>query len=124
MAKTLAPLVARWLERGCTSADLARALLPGLLTPVHSTPAALRSRLERKLPPAPVPSCPATARCAECHDPVPRAGTCRSCTGFPVRTAAVGAGGTVTCGWVSRARDALRAARSVGPGFGSLLPTG
>ncbi|MBD0676686.1 hypothetical protein, partial [Streptomyces sp. CBMA156] len=64
-ARELAPLVARWLERGSTAADLAQALLPGLPAPLHSAVAVLRYRLERKLPPAPAAVRPAAARYAE-----------------------------------------------------------
>ncbi|MFD0568406.1 hypothetical protein ACFQ0T_02865 [Kitasatospora gansuensis] len=35
-ALALAPLVARWLERGCTASELARAMLDGLPGTVHS----------------------------------------------------------------------------------------
>ncbi|QKW21210.1 hypothetical protein HUT16_21020 [Kitasatospora sp. NA04385] len=59
-ALALAPLVAEWQRRGGTPEDLARALLPGLPSLVHSAPGMLRSRLERKMPPAPdVPPEPA-----------------------------------------------------------------
>ncbi|WP_160311685.1 hypothetical protein, partial [Streptacidiphilus melanogenes] len=54
-ALNLAPLVAPWLEGGCTEADLARALLSGLPTQVHAPVALLRDRLTRKLPSPPAP---------------------------------------------------------------------
>ncbi|MFG2841671.1 hypothetical protein ACGF12_00640 [Kitasatospora sp. NPDC048296] len=114
-ARTLAPLVAQWLERGASHADLAAALLPGLPTPVHSPTAVLRNRLERKMPPVPAPVRPAAARyaeCAKCHDPVPQPGICRPCAGLPARTVAVGTGETVTRSGASRARAALNAARA------------
>ncbi|MFJ5230136.1 hypothetical protein ACIQBJ_09575 [Kitasatospora sp. NPDC088391] len=86
-ARALAPLVARWLERGATVADLAQALLPGLPVPMHSPTGVLRNRLERKLPPAAAP--PAVPRrrpeCPTCHDPVPRPGHCLPCTGLVPR---------------------------------------
>ncbi|MEV7186439.1 hypothetical protein [Kitasatospora sp. NPDC093102] len=126
-ARKLAPLVVQWLERGATHTDLAQALLPGLPAPVHSAAAVIRYRLERKMPPAHAPVRPAAARCAECaqcHDPVPQPGICRPCAGLGERTIAVGGGEAVTRSGVARAREALRAARSVGLGFGSLVPTG
>ncbi|MFJ5122255.1 hypothetical protein [Kitasatospora sp. NPDC088548] len=126
-ARKLAPLVAQWLERGATHADLAQALLPGLPAPLHSAAAVIRYRLEHKLPPAHASARPAAARyaeCAQCHDPVPQPGICRPCTGLGERMPAVGGGEAVTRSGVARAREALRAARSVGLGFGSLVPTG
>ncbi|WP_052709314.1 hypothetical protein [Streptomyces sp. NRRL S-495] len=126
-AEELAPLVARWLERGATQADLAHALLPGLPTPVHSAAAVLRHRLERKMPPVQpvVRLAPARyAECAQCHDPVPRPGICRPCAGLGERTPAPGGDGTVARSGAARAREALCAARSVGLVLGSLVPTG
>ncbi|MFC5666115.1 hypothetical protein ACFP3U_24450 [Kitasatospora misakiensis] len=114
-AQALAPLVAQWLERGCTSADLALALLPGLPSPVHSAVAVLRNRLERKMPPVPTPVRPAAARyaeCAKCHDPVPQPGICRPCAGLPARTIAVGTGEAATRTGAAGARAALNAAKA------------
>ncbi|MFI6154217.1 hypothetical protein ACIBCA_16205 [Kitasatospora sp. NPDC051170] len=119
-ATELAPLVAQWLERGSTPADLAQALLPGLPTPVHSSAAVLRHRLERKMPPAQAPVRPAAARyteCAKCHDPVPQPGICRACAGLGPREVAVGGGAEVAIAGATRARTALRAART-GLGIG------
>ncbi|MBD0671927.1 hypothetical protein, partial [Streptomyces sp. CBMA156] len=100
-ARTLAPLVTRWLQRGCGEAELAHALLPGLPQPVHSPAAILRDRLQRKLPPerpaAQPPPAP-YAECGRCHDPVPRPGICRACAGLGTRTVAVGTGATATSG--------------------------
>ncbi|MFD4908847.1 hypothetical protein [Kitasatospora purpeofusca] len=124
-AEELAPLVARWLERGATRADLAQALLPGLPAPLHSAAAVLRYRLERKMPPVQPVVRPAAARyaeCAQCHDPVPRPGICRPCAGLGKRTPAAGGNGTAARSGAARAREALCAGRSVGLGFGRLVP--
>ncbi|MEE1785206.1 hypothetical protein PUR71_20165 [Streptomyces sp. SP17BM10] len=105
-AEKLAPLVAQWLERGCTPSDLAQALLPGLPSPMHSAAAVLRYRLEHKMPPcraAERPAAPRYAECAECRDPVPRPGLCRACKSLQAVVAGHGAGAT-------RARTALRSA--------------
>ncbi|MEY9844156.1 hypothetical protein ABH940_001223 [Streptacidiphilus sp. BW17] len=86
-ALALAPLVAEWLEHGATEHDLATALLPGLPQRVHAPVAFLRNRLTRKRPPAPSrqPAVPAQRwhECAQCADPVPRPGICRTCAGLP-----------------------------------------
>ncbi|MFJ6380011.1 hypothetical protein ACIQI7_08405 [Kitasatospora sp. NPDC092039] len=117
-AEELAPLVAQWLERGATQADLAQALLPGLPAPVHSAVAAvLRYRLEHKLPPAQPVARPAVARyteCAKCHDPVPQPGICQARAGLGARTVTVSGGGSVTRSGAARARQALRSARAPG----------
>ncbi|MFE4519708.1 hypothetical protein ACFRMQ_36675 [Kitasatospora sp. NPDC056783] len=126
-AEELAPLVAQWLERGATQADLAQALLPGLPAPMHSAIAVLRYRLERKMPPVQPVVRPAAARyaeCAKCHDPVPQPGICRACAGLGERMSAVGGGEAVARGGAARARAALRAARPTGLSTGSLVPTG
>ncbi|MFJ8438058.1 hypothetical protein [Kitasatospora griseola] len=112
-ARTLAPLVAQWTERGATHADLARALLPGLPVPLHSPTAVLRSRLERKMPPVQAPVRPPAAwyaECAKCHDPVPRPGICRPCAGLTHRTNEVGGRALVATTGAARVRAALRAA--------------
>ncbi|QKW20106.1 hypothetical protein HUT16_14455 [Kitasatospora sp. NA04385] len=104
-AARLAPLVARWIDRGSTPADLAAALLPGLPEQVHFPGGLLRRRLTDKLPavltpPAPAPTCPA------CHDPVPRPGPCPPCTQAPPSAPVTpGTGATL-------AREALRRARA------------
>ncbi|MBD0691536.1 hypothetical protein BG452_35155 [Streptomyces sp. CBMA123] len=108
-AQTLAPLVARWLEQGCSEAELAHALLPGLPQPMHSPAAILRDRLQRKFPPVrPVAPSASYAECGRCHDPVPQPGICRPCAGLSTRTVAVGTGAATTPGGVARARAALR----------------
>ncbi|MFE7526392.1 hypothetical protein ACFU7Y_11775 [Kitasatospora sp. NPDC057542] len=110
-ARELAPLVAQWLERGSSPADLAQALLPGLPAPMHSALAVLRYRLERKMPPAPAAVRPAASRyaeCAKCHDPVPRPGICGPCAGLAPRPAGIGGGEAVTRTGAARARAALR----------------
>ncbi|SOB89029.1 hypothetical protein [Streptomyces sp. 1331.2] len=125
-ARTLAPLVAKWLERGATHADLAAALLPGLPVPVHSPVAVLRNRLERKMPPVPAPVRPVAGRyaeCAKCHDPVPQPGICRPCAGLESRMLTVGGGDAVTRAGAARARAALRTAKTVGLNLGSLAAT-
>ncbi|MFE7561070.1 hypothetical protein [Kitasatospora sp. NPDC057500] len=122
-AEELAPLVARWLERGATQADLAQALLPGLPVPLHSAVAVLRYRLERKMPPVQPVVRPAAARyaeCAKCHDPMPQPGICRACAGLGARTVGVGGGEAVTHSGAARAKEALRAARTAGLHLGSL----
>ncbi|MER5636519.1 hypothetical protein ABT095_06175 [Kitasatospora sp. NPDC002227] len=113
-ALTLAPLVTQWLQRGSTPADLAHALLPGLPSPLHSAVALLRSRLERKLPPArPAAAAPRYAECGRCHDPVPRPGICAPCAGLTPRPAEVGSDATARRG-AARVRAALHAAKTVG----------
>ncbi|MFD7454174.1 hypothetical protein [Kitasatospora sp. NPDC059827] len=108
-AQQLAPLVAQWLERGSTAAELAQALLPGLPSPMHSPVAILRDRLQRKLPPPRTASpSPSYAECAKCHDPVPRPGICHPCAGLGSSIVAVGTGGTATRSGAARARAALR----------------
>ncbi|MFJ9606391.1 hypothetical protein ACIRS1_08575 [Kitasatospora sp. NPDC101176] len=122
-AEELAPLVAQWLERGTTQADLAQALLPGLPAPIHSAVAVLRYRLERKMPPVQPVARPATARyteCAKCHDPVPQPGICQVCAGLGTRTVGVGGGEAVTRSGAARARDALRTTRTAGLHLGDL----
>ncbi|WP_308271107.1 hypothetical protein [Kitasatospora sp. SUK 42] len=112
-ARELAPLVAQWLARGSTPADLVQALLPGLPVPVHSAAAVLRYRLEHKLPPSRPRERPPAARyseCAECHDPVPRPGICRPCAGLTTRTLTVGQGADVAAEGAARVRTALRSA--------------
>ncbi|MFF7991693.1 hypothetical protein ACFZDG_18100 [Kitasatospora xanthocidica] len=114
-AQELAPLVAQWLARGSTPADLAQALLPGLPIPMHSAAAVLRYRLEHKMPPSQPQEQPPEARyseCAMCHDPVSRPGICRTCAGLGKRTAAIGGGASVTARGAARARAALLAARA------------
>ncbi|MFI5529247.1 hypothetical protein ACIA8O_11975 [Kitasatospora sp. NPDC051853] len=126
-AEALAPLVAQWLERGSTPADLAAALLPGLPTPMHSPAAVLRSRLERKMPPVQEPVRPAAARyaeCAKCHDPVPQPGICRPCAGVEARPPAVGGGEAATRGGAARARAALLATRAAALNLGGLASAG
>ncbi|MDH6706091.1 hypothetical protein P3T27_002814 [Kitasatospora sp. MAA19] len=118
-AQELAPLVAQWLERGSTQADLAQALLPGLPVPVHSAAAVLRYRLEHKMPPSRPQERPPEARyseCAKCHDPVPRPGICRACAGLGRRTVAVGGGASVAARGAARARAALLSAGAPFPG--------
>ncbi|MBV2153672.1 hypothetical protein [Kitasatospora sp. SUK 42] len=113
-AEELAPLVAQWLRRGSTPADLIQALLPGLPAPMHSAPAVLRYRLQHKMPPPRSPERPPTARyteCRECRDPVPRPGICRSCAGLVKRSAASGCAASVAVRGASRARTALLASR-------------
>ncbi|MFJ9695126.1 hypothetical protein [Kitasatospora sp. NPDC101183] len=109
-ARELAPLVAQWLTRGSTPADLAHALLPGLPVPMHSAAAVLRYRLERKMPPAKAATAAARfSECAKCHDPVPQPGICRPCAGLTPRTSVVSQGSNVTATGAARARTALRA---------------
>ncbi|MFJ3790437.1 hypothetical protein [Kitasatospora sp. NPDC090091] len=113
-AAALAPLVAEWLQRGATEADLAQALLAGLPSPVSSPIGLLRNRLERKMPPERATSEPQPAgyaECAGCHDPVPRPGICRACAGLAPRPLAVGRGFAVAAAGAARARFALRGPR-------------
>ncbi|SEG95081.1 hypothetical protein SAMN05216223_1328 [Actinacidiphila yanglinensis] len=83
-ALNLAPLVARWLERGHGPRDLSHALLNGLPERVHSASALLRDRLTRKLPPAvaPVTAPPPRHECTTCARPTPDEGICRTCAGL------------------------------------------
>ena len=114
-ARELAPLVAEWLKRGSSASELAQALLPGLPTTVHSPAGVLRSRLQRKLPPAQAPrrpSEPRDAECAKCHDPVPRPGICAACAGLGGRTVQVGGGAAVTAAGAARVRAAVLAAKA------------
>ncbi|WP_380277500.1 hypothetical protein [Kitasatospora purpeofusca] len=114
-AEELAPLVAQWLERGCSPSDLTQALLPGLPTPVHSAVAVLRYRLEHKLPPARAQersTRPRYAECAECHDPVPRPGICRACAGLGGRRSVAVNGAAIAAEGAARARAAMTAVRS------------
>ena len=115
-AMELAPLVAQWLERGSTPAELAQALLPGLPATVHSPVGVLRNRLQRKMPIAHAPEQPASKplydECAKCHDPVPQPGICPPCAGLGVRTIAVGGGAAATLGGAALAREALNAAKT------------
>ncbi|MDH6579038.1 hypothetical protein [Kitasatospora sp. MAP5-34] len=115
-AMELAPLVAQWLERGSTPAELAQALLPGLPATVHSPVGVLRNRLRRKMPPVHAPeqpaAAPAYADCAKCHDPVPQPGICRPCAGLGARTIAVGGGAAATLGGAALAREALNATKA------------
>ncbi|MFF1789791.1 hypothetical protein ACFVX9_25425 [Kitasatospora sp. NPDC058243] len=112
-AVALAPLVAEWLARGHTDADLAHALLPDLPRPLHSPVGLLRNRLQRKLPPPrePAVAAPARSECAECRDPVPRPGICRSCAGLVPRRVAPDPA-TARTG-AARARGVLLAARGL-----------
>ncbi|MFF2352262.1 hypothetical protein ACFVVL_21070 [Kitasatospora sp. NPDC058115] len=112
-ARELAPLVGQWLARGCTAADLAHALLPGLPAPMHSAAAVLRYRLEHKMPPCR----PAEGRrkasyveCGKCHDPVPAPGICRACAGLV--QAREGGASVTTARGVARARAALLGTRA------------
>ncbi|MFD7902132.1 hypothetical protein ACFV4G_07795 [Kitasatospora sp. NPDC059747] len=110
-AEMLAPLVAQWLERGSTPSDLAQALLAGLPNPIHSAAAVLRYRLEHKMPPCRAPErppAPRYAECAECRDPVPRPGLCRTCSGLRAVAVCHSVGAT-------RARTAPRSAPSAPP---------
>ncbi|WP_327074320.1 hypothetical protein OG196_30545 [Kitasatospora purpeofusca] len=115
-AAELAPLVAQWLERGSTPADLAQALLPGLPTPMHSAAAVIRYRLEHKMPPAqPAARPPARyAECAKCHDPVPRPGICRPCSGLTTRTPPPGKAAEAAAAGAARVRTALHSALAGG----------
>ncbi|MFF8773224.1 hypothetical protein [Kitasatospora sp. NPDC015120] len=115
-ARELAPLVEQWLARGCTAADLAHALVPGLPAPMHSAAAVLRYRLEHKLPPCRQVEGTrkvSYSECARCHDPVPRPGICRPCAGLGGQPKAVGGGVSgATARGVARARAALLGPRA------------
>ncbi|MEU2625779.1 hypothetical protein [Kitasatospora sp. NPDC007106] len=112
-ALRLAPLVAGWLERGSSPADLSLALLQCLPATIHSAFGVLRHRLTRKMPPVPEARPPAVARYAECdrcHDPVPRPGICRACAGLGARQVAVGTGEAATRRGAALVRAAMRSA--------------
>ncbi|MER7750589.1 hypothetical protein [Kitasatospora sp. NPDC097643] len=118
-AAALAPLVAEWLARGCSEADLAHALLPALPQPMHSPAGVLRDRLQRKLPPPrPPDAAPGRHECAECRDPVPSPGICRACAGVGARTVTTTAG---TVAEVAR-RGAALARAALRAGAGLALP--
>ncbi|MFB7383809.1 hypothetical protein ACFC6U_40470 [Kitasatospora purpeofusca] len=115
-AAELAPLVAQWLERGATRTDLAHALLPGLPVPMHSAAAVIRYRLEHKMPPARPTALPPAryAECAKCHDPVPRPGICRPCSGLTTRTPPPGKAAEAAAAGAARVRTALHSALAGG----------
>jgi hypothetical protein len=82
-ALALAPLVAKWLERGYGQRELAEALLSGLPDRVQSAPGILRDRLTRKLPPPREPYAPVKpTECDSCGRPTPHKGICRVCAGL------------------------------------------
>ncbi|MFD0272291.1 hypothetical protein ACFVHB_00085 [Kitasatospora sp. NPDC127111] len=113
-ALALAPLVAEWLRRGTTEAELARALVSDLPATVQSPVGVLRSRLERKMPPERgTPGTPPAryAECGRCHDPVSHPGICRACAGLAPRPLTVGGGHEATAAGAARARLALRGRR-------------
>ncbi|MDH6111380.1 hypothetical protein P3T36_004534 [Kitasatospora sp. MAP12-15] len=109
----LAPLVAQWLERGSSQADLAGALLPGLPAQMYSAAGVLRDRLTRKMPPAPEPVKLAAPQleCAKCHDPVSQPGICRACAGLGTPMVQVGGGAAATPRGMALVRAALRSAK-------------
>ncbi|MET8630422.1 hypothetical protein ABZW30_43100 [Kitasatospora sp. NPDC004669] len=113
-ALELAPLVAEWLERGSTQADLANALVTGLPDRLVSAAGLLRDRLTRKMPPPPAPVQPRKSRfeCAKCHDPVPQPGICRPCAGLGAPTLRVGMGEAATARGAALVRAAMRSAGS------------
>ncbi|WP_078880143.1 hypothetical protein [Kitasatospora purpeofusca] len=115
-AAELAPLVAQWLERGATRTDLAHALLPGLPVPMHSAAAVIRYRLEHKMPPARPTALPPAryAECAKCHDPVPRPGICRPCSGLTTLTPPPGKAAEAAAAGAARVRTALHSALAGG----------
>ncbi|MFJ6935265.1 hypothetical protein [Streptomyces sp. NPDC101132] len=86
---TLAPLVAAWLAKGATAAQITLTLTAGLPRDVHHPAAFVRKRLEAKLPPDPVerPPAPVRAECADCRAPGPpsafRDGLCAPCRNQP-----------------------------------------
>ncbi|MFD7645992.1 hypothetical protein ACFV4P_35765 [Kitasatospora sp. NPDC059795] len=107
----LAPLAARWLERGFGPAELAAALLPGLPQRIHSPRAVVRTRLRDKLPPVYAPEqprVPSPHECANCRTPVPRSGVCGPCQGRPRQGVAVGGGAAYTPAGAARVRATLR----------------
>ncbi|MFG3582524.1 hypothetical protein [Streptomyces sp. NPDC047990] len=84
----LAPLAAEWIARGASELQIRNELAEGLPTPVKSARSLVANRLERKMPPIPVPVV-RLVDCAECGHPLPRgqqAGICGRCAG--VATAA------------------------------------
>ena len=120
-ATALAPLVARWLERGSTPQELAHALLPDLPATVHAPAGLLRNRLERKMPPPAAPAGhhgPRYSVCSECRDPVPQRGLCGPCAGLGVRPVAVGGGAAATRRGAALVRAAMNGARSALGGHG------
>lgn len=114
----LADLVAQWQARGATDADLRTALLVGLPSQVHSAVALLRTCLERKMPPEPVPRPEPVERheCAHCRVPVAQAGICRTCAGVP-EAVARGAWTEITQRGVAAARAAMSRPGGCGGGL-------
>ncbi|WP_030274540.1 hypothetical protein [Streptomyces sp. NRRL B-24484] len=124
-ARRLAPLVAGWLERGSSPADLAQALLSCLPATIHSAFGVLRHRLTRKMPPVPEAAPPVVARyaeCGQCHDPVPRPGICRPCAGLGTRPVAVGTGEAATRRGAALVRAAMRSAGDAAAAAGWDVP--
>jgi hypothetical protein len=80
-ALQLAPLIIQWRRRGATDPQIQEAVTQGLPQAIHSPLKILQVRLTQKLPPQrPAPPAPRPRHeCAECHDPVPSPGRCRTC---------------------------------------------
>ncbi|MFF4652390.1 hypothetical protein [Streptomyces sp. NPDC001380] len=85
---SLAPLAARWLDRGVSELEIRNVLAAGLPASVHAPAKLVANRLERKLPaPRKTVEAVALAECAECGLPLPRgqrAGICGRCAGVAV----------------------------------------
>ncbi|GAA2134351.1 hypothetical protein GCM10009760_11580 [Kitasatospora kazusensis] len=101
---------AEWLARGVTEQELTAVLVAGLPQQIHSPAGLLRNRLERKMPPLPVPADPAPERheCGRCRVPVPLPGICRPCAGLPEHTAPRDDLAEVTRRGLAKARAAMR----------------
>ncbi|MGF1425131.1 hypothetical protein [Kitasatospora sp. LaBMicrA B282] len=108
----LAPLVADWLRRGSSLAELGQALLTGLPAVLDSPMGLIRSRLQRKMPPEQVDGPTERAalhECVECRDPLPRPGRCGACAGRGAPLLPLGGGHEATARGAASARAAMRA---------------
>ncbi|MET8839656.1 hypothetical protein ABZW67_06110 [Streptomyces rubiginosohelvolus] len=96
-AMKLAPLAARWLQRGVSELQLRNELVGGLPATIKSPRALLADRLTRKLPAIPIKVEP-LAECGDCGAFLPRgqqAGICSRCAGLaPAMTAPAPVGQT------------------------------
>lgn len=107
------PLLAEWLARGGTEAQIRTVLTVGLPDEVRSPAKLIVHRLRSKMPaPAVVPTTPGPvtrAECDECGRPVPYPGVCSRCgdtarSGRPAPTADVKRGAALARGLLEARR--------------------
>ncbi|MFB9680623.1 hypothetical protein [Streptosporangium vulgare] len=107
------PLLAEWLARGGTEAQIRTVLTVGLPDEVHSPAKLIVHRLRSKMPaPAVVSTTPGPvtrAECDECGRPVPSPGVCSRCgdtarSGSPAPTADVRRGAALARGLLEARR--------------------